>query len=277
MAENSSKLPIIVIVVLIIAAGLGYYMYNKNQTTPSETLTNVESTDSVYDTTEDTDVETMDTTSMDEGEMEGDETTTETDMADAGDETADSSASQGSIDVEQALAVRSMGSEDAPVVIREHSSFTCGHCGDFHRNTFDQIKSEYIDTGKVRLIFTDFPLDGRAVHAGMVARCLPEGRYFDFVELLFKNQDKWAYESNYMNYLRQNAALAGLGNAEFDACINNEELQEGITSRMREAQQKYSISSTPTLVFNEDNVVTGSRSFEFFKDVIEKELAEAGE
>lgn len=271
MAKQKSKLPLIVLIAVVAVAAIGFFMYQQqNQQTGNTDV--VEIAESQMESQMDSNVsdsqDTMDTDDVSEtsSEMSSDNSDTQNDSV------TDTAAQ---IDVESALSERSMGSADAPVIIREHSSFTCGHCGDFHKNVFDQLKTEYIDTGKVRLIFTDFPLNGPALHASMVARCLPQDRYFDFVDLLFKTQDKWAYETNYLTYLRQNAALAGLGNAEFDACLMNDELKQGVTNAMREAQQKYSINSTPTFVFNEDNVHTGSRSFEFYKDVIEKELAEA--
>ena len=266
MSDKNSKLPILLFVAVVIIAAIGFYMYQQNQNAETSTIrtaeinteqANTSSTSSQSDETMD-----EDQTASNDGSMNDTSDTTSSEVA--------------SIDVTAAMSERVMGSADAPVVIREHSSFTCGHCGDFHKNVFDQIKTEYIDTGKVRLIFTDFPLNGPALHASMIARCLPQDRYFDFVDLLFKTQDKWAYETNYLTYLRQNSALAGLSNDEFDACLMNDELKQGVTNAMREAQQKYSINSTPTFVFNEDNVHTGSRSFDFYKDVIEKELAEAG-
>lgn len=272
VSKNNSKLPILLLVAIVIIAALGFYMYQQNQDADTSTIRTAETSgpQTTETFTSQSDEITDDEETMSEG-MNADDNS-------AMDETDDMASSEeaGSINVSAALSERSIGSADAPLVIREHSSFTCGHCGDFHKNVFDQIKTTYIDTGKARLIFTDFPLNGPALHASMIARCLPQDRYFDFVDLLFKTQDKWAYETNYVTYLRQNAALAGLSSAEFDACLMNDELKNGVTSAMREAQQKYSINSTPTFVFNEDNVHTGSRSFEFYKDVIEKELAEAG-
>ncbi|MFN3701325.1 MAG: thioredoxin domain-containing protein [Alphaproteobacteria bacterium] len=177
------------------------------------------------------------------------------------------------IDVERALAVRGLGDPNAPLTVKEFSSFTCGHCGEFHKSVFDQFKSEFIDTGKVYLIFSDFPLNGPAMHASMVSRCLPEERYFNFVDMLFKNQDDWAYDQNYIDYLRRNASLAGLGQAAFDACINNSQLRDGIVAGIRSAQEKYEINSTPTLVINETDKHTGAQNFAYYKGVIEAALA----
>lgn len=93
------------------------------------------------------------------------------------------------------------------------------------------------------------------------------------MQLLFENQDKWAYDANYMNYLRQNAALAGLGSEAFDACINNEELRNGIMEARAHAQESYSINSTPSFVINEGEMFSGAQNFAYFKEIIDAEIA----
>lgn len=178
------------------------------------------------------------------------------------------------LDVNAAMAERTLGNPEAPIVIREFASLTCGHCGDFHKNTFPAFKTEFIDTGKVFMIFTDFPLNGPALHASMVARCLPADRYFSFLSLLFNNQDKWAYDAQYINYLRQNAALAGLGNDAFEACIGNDELREAVLGTMRTAQTKYEINSTPSFVINEEKLNAPGHNIEVFRDAIGSKAAE---
>jgi protein-disulfide isomerase len=178
-----------------------------------------------------------------------------------------------SIDVNAALSDRILGSTSAPVKISEHASFTCGHCGDFHRETFAQLKKEYIDTGKAYLVFSDFPLNAPAVQASMVARCLPQDKYFDFVSLLFEKQQDWAFNPNYLDYLKAEAAKAGLDEAHFQACIQNKELQEGIVNRMKGVQAQWNINSTPSFVINNRNTVSGAIPIEEFKKLIEAELA----
>jgi protein-disulfide isomerase len=212
---------------------------------------------------------TSDITAIDEETSEADSTDQDSDVT-TNERTA-------SVDVEAALSERGIGNPDAPVVIKEFASLTCGHCGDFHRDVYKELKETYIDTGEVYLIMVDFPLNGPAVHGSMVARCLPEARYAGFMQLLFENQDKWAYDANYLNYLRQNAALAGLGSEAFDACINNEELRNGIMEARAQAQQTYSINSTPSFVVNEGEAFSGTRNFAYFKEIIDTELAETQE
>lgn len=177
------------------------------------------------------------------------------------------------IDINAALSDRTLGSTSAPVKISEHASFTCGHCGDFHKNTFALLKKEYIDTGKAYLVFSDFPLNAPAIQASMVARCLPQDKYFDFVSMLFEKQQEWAYNPNYLDYLQAEAAKSGLDEAHFQACIQNKELQEGIVNRMKGVQAQWNINSTPSFVINNRNTVSGAIPFDEFKKLIEAELA----
>ncbi len=176
-----------------------------------------------------------------------------------------------------ALTTKTMGDPNAPVTIREFSSLTCGHCGAYHKNTFDKVKEAYIDTGKVYLIYTDFPLNKPALDGSMIAHCMPEERYFSFLSFLFKNQDSWAYSQNdYLKVLRQNSKLAGLSDKAFDECLANKELEEGIVHAMTAAREKWGVQSTPTFVLNDGaEIINGSQSFRVFEEKINKLLAES--
>ena len=173
------------------------------------------------------------------------------------------------IDVEAALSERVLGNPNAPVKISEHSSFTCGHCGKFHQQTFKAFKTAWIDTSKAYLVFSDFPLNAPALHASMVARCLPEENYFNFVQMLFETQSQWAYDVGYMNYLKTKAAENGLSAEGFKACLNSQELQEGILDRVRAAQAQWEISSTPSFVVNNTEVISGALSYADFNAALE--------
>lgn len=182
------------------------------------------------------------------------------------------------IDVKAALSSRILGNPDAPIKISEHSSFTCGHCQHFHLNTFEKFKEAYIDTGKAYLVFSDFPLNAPALHASMVARCLPHDRYFSFVQTLFKKQDEWASDGNkYMEILKNMAKENGLSNSEFEACIESKDLQDGILGRMKASQTQWGINSTPSFVVNNQDIISGALPFEEFDKRIQEALsAEAG-
>lgn len=279
MPKKNSALPVILLVALVILGGVAYYIY-------SQRALDGTSGDIATDIT--TSLATEESLSPIEGEVdtptEQDDTDTaffDEDVAEDADTAIEPAepvvTAEGNnveIDVDAALSERGIGNPDAPVVIKEFASLTCGHCGDFHRDVYKELKAAYIDTGEVYLIMVDFPLNGPAVHGSMVARCLPEARYEGFMQLLFENQDKWAYDANYLNYLRQNAALAGLGSEAFDACINNDDLRNGILEARAQAQQEYSINSTPSFVVDESEAFSGTRNFAFFKQVIDAALAE---
>lgn len=273
--KNSSMLFIIIGLVLV-AGAAGFFIMNSDKSATTNETTTEQSAEVNIETDVSDEAEANTETSPDDIPTENATTEEDGDETEVAEETTTDGTSGAAvdIDVEKAMSVRAIGNPDAPVVIKEYASLTCGHCGQFHSETLDQLKTEYIDTGKVYLIFNDFPLNGPALNASMVARCLDESRYYNFISLLFKNQEDWAYDpANYMTYLRQNAALAGLDNNAFDSCINNEELKTALTEKMRSEQQKYSINSTPTFVINEDNVLTGARDYKFYSDAIEQELA----
>ena len=173
--------------------------------------------------------------------------------------------------LEAMLSERAMGVADAPVTIVENSSLSCPHCAHFHADVLPKLKTEYIDTGKVRLILNDFPLNRPALEGAILARCLPEDRYFPFVDLAFSTQKSWTENPA---ILQQNAKLAGLSEAEIAACMNSRTLAEGIAAKMQAAQKKWKIDSTPTFVFNDGaSTLMGSLPYEDFKAEIEKYLA----
>lgn len=181
------------------------------------------------------------------------------------------------MDTDAALAKRALGDENAPVLIEEFASLSCSHCASFHKDTFDKLKEEYIDTGKVRFIFNDFPLNASALDGAMVARCLPEKNYFKFISFLFQTQDDWAFEANYKSILEQNAKLLGLGSEEFKSCLGNQALRTGLMDVVSEAQEVYGIKSTPSFVINGETVIAGNQSFERLQKIIDPLLPDEAE
>ncbi|MEM7651213.1 MAG: thioredoxin domain-containing protein [Pseudomonadota bacterium] len=177
-------------------------------------------------------------------------------------------------DLSAATKERILGDASAPIKIAEHSSFSCGHCGKFHQETFKAFKEAYIDTGKAYLVFSDFPLNAPALHATMTSRCVAEERYFEFVDELFTKQDDWAYEPNYMSFLQDTAANYGLDEEAFKDCIRNDELQTALLTRMRAVQTQWQIQSTPSFVVNNQVVINGSLTFEKFDEAIQAAVAQ---
>lgn len=175
------------------------------------------------------------------------------------------------IDVARAVGVRAIGNPDAPIKIIEYASMTCSHCAHFHNDILPALKSKYIDTGKVYLEFREFPLNDPALKATLTARCLPEDQYENFVSLLFKSQDQWASGIDYMASLKQNAKLAGMSDATFEACQAEPMLKLKVAENMQEAKDKWNISATPTFIINDGaETISGAQPLENFERVFRK-------
>lgn len=161
---------------------------------------------------------------------------------------------KGSVELSKLLAPgkekdMSEGSETAPVTIVEYASVTCSHCADFYINTLPAIREKYIKTGKVRLIFREFAFEPRATAGFMLARCLPEDRYFPFVQVLFEKQAEWAFVQDSLPPLRHLAAMAGLDEKSFNACLQNQTILEGVNSAQK-AGEAFGVTATPTFFIN---------------------------
>ncbi len=143
-----------------------------------------------------------------------------------------------------------IGQATAPVTIVEYASLTCPHCARFHTQVVPALEKELIESGKVRLVYRDFPLDKFALAGSMLARCAGRDRYFAFLGVLFRDQSRWARSQDPIQALSQIARLGGMGKAKFESCLNDKKLQESILKQRLEGSQKYQVSSTPTLIIN---------------------------
>lgn len=171
------------------------------------------------------------------------------------------------------LGVRTLGNPDAPVKIEEFASLTCGHCAHFHGTTFQELKTKYIDTGKVFFTFTDFPLNAPALDASMVARCMAPERYFTFLSFLMETQEQWAFSADYKTSLRQNAKLAGMSDEAFDSCLANTALKDGLVDRMKAKAEEHKLNSTPSFVITGPagkSTLTGALPIVSFDTAIEE-------
>ncbi len=155
------------------------------------------------------------------------------------------------IDVAAAMKDRVLGNPNAPVTITEYASLTCPHCAHFDMEILPDVKNKLIDTGKAKLIFRDFPLDGEALKAAMMARCVSPLKYFDMLDVLFTNQQRWIGAKDPMAALAQLGSLAGMDATQFKACTENKDLETAIITNMKKAQDKYKIDATPTFIFND--------------------------
>ena len=164
---------------------------------------------------------------------------------------------------------RILGSAEAPITIIEYSSLTCPHCAKFHKETLPEVKDNWVDSGKARIVYRHFPLDGLALRAAMVTNCMDEERYFTFLEALFHGQKLWAQASDPMKALSQVAALAGLNRERFEACIEDEAQANAILERRKHGETTYDIASTPTFIVN-GRKVQGALGYEAFSKVLEE-------
>jgi protein-disulfide isomerase len=164
---------------------------------------------------------------------------------------------------------RVIGEEDAPVTIVEYASFTCGHCARFHTDTLPELKAEYIDDGTARLVFRDFPLDGLALRASMLAHCAAPEQYFTLVDVLFATQQQWVSSPDPLQALANIGRQAGIGEADFQACMEDEALADRILRRAREAEERYGIDSTPSFVINGEPLI-GNQPIDRFRSAIDR-------
>lgn len=148
------------------------------------------------------------------------------------------------------LPEQAMGSTTAPVTIIEYASMTCSHCQAFHEKTLPSLKAKYIDTGKVRFILREFPLDPLATGAIMLARCAPAEDYFAMVDLLFEKQREWAFVDKPIDALVALAKRVGFTQASFKTCITDQTLYENVTAVKERAAEKFGVSATPTFFIN---------------------------
>jgi protein-disulfide isomerase len=156
------------------------------------------------------------------------------------------------------LGEMALGSAEAPVTVVEYASMSCPHCAHFHRTTFPEFKEKYIDTGKVRFIFREFPLNAPAYAASMVARCAPADRYFDVVDAYFERQDGWLSSQNLRNATFEVAQDFGFTEQTFDACVRNQALFTGLEA-VKNRGVGFGVQATPTF-FIEGRKMEGALS-----------------
>ena len=168
-----------------------------------------------------------------------------------------------------------VGNKDAPVTIIEYASLSCSHCADFHVNTLETLKKEYIDTGKVKMVFRDYPFNYPALLGSMVLRCIPENYRYDYMNALFKLQPDWVNKKNKktIQELYKIMQSGGMTKEEYDACIYNTELENEILEGVMEAQNQFNIKSTPSFIIN-GKLVEGNKSIKEFRQIIDKILSQ---
>ena len=142
-----------------------------------------------------------------------------------------------------------LGNPNAPITIIEYASLTCPHCAAFAEEVFPKLKAEWLDTGKAKLIYRDFPTDIGAQAAALIVHCSGD-RYFSFLETLFHRQDQWKRSSNPMASLKALAMFGGMPGDAVDKCFADTALLNQIQARMQEGEKTYAINSTPSFIIN---------------------------
>jgi len=169
-----------------------------------------------------------------------------------------------------------LGSSKAPITMIEYAAPMCPHCARFNADVFPHLRSDYIDKGKVFYIFRVYPIGAPDVSAEAIARCQPADNYFQFIDLLFRNQAKWDPENGVTDVhggLIAVSRIAGMSAEQVDACINNQDEQKRIMAVAQDAATTYGVSGTPTLVINGDVQLAGGMPWTELKAKLDSLLA----
>jgi protein-disulfide isomerase len=169
----------------------------------------------------------------------------------------------------QSLPDMALGPADAAVTITEYASMTCPHCAAFNATVFPKLKAEYIDTGKVRYIFREFPLDIKAAAGSMLTRCIANGdaqKYFAVTDMLFRSQNDWVVK-NTTETLTRIGKQAGLSQQQVEACLKDQALLDKIAADQKYASDILKVDSTPTFFINGEKIKGESSIEEFQKRI----------
>jgi len=160
-----------------------------------------------------------------------------------------------------------MGKPDAPITIIEYSSLTCPHCAKFHADTMPQIKKDWIDTGKAKLIVRDFVWDPLAQAAAMISHCSGD-RYFAFLDTFFHSQQNWLHAAQPLDAMKSIARLGGMSPDQVDKCLQDRALLSEILARKEDAEKTYGVDSTPTFIVNGKLVAAGDKDYDYFNKLL---------
>lgn len=166
------------------------------------------------------------------------------------------------------LPEMSLGKADAPITVIEYASMTCIHCAHFHETVFPYLKEKYIDTGKVRYVYREFPLDPLAAAASMLIRCSPQDKYFDLLSLFNEKRDVWISRDQPVEALQNFAKQIGFTKQTFETCVTDQKLFDGLSEVRKRGSEAFKIDGTPTFFINGRKSVGISS-----KDELDKALA----
>lgn len=161
-----------------------------------------------------------------------------------------------------------IGKADAPITIIDYSSLSCPHCAHFHGSVLPQLKKEYIDSGKAKLVFRHFPLNAPALRAAQLVDCVPTGQREAFLKVLFDMQAQWAFNEGFMDQLKQIAAVGGMDSAQFNSCIADKDGEAAVVEVRRRGAEEAQVNATPA--FYIDGVkMTESPEIDSFRDLLQ--------
>ena len=168
-----------------------------------------------------------------------------------------------------------IGNDNAPITIIEYASMSCSHCANFHNNTLPDIKKEYIDTGKVKFVFRDFPYNYPAFLGSMAMRCIPSEVRYDYMNALYKLQNMWVVKENAITRqeLYKIMQTGGMTKEKFDNCLSDVDLENKILQEVMAAQSEFNIRSTPSFLINGD-LLEGDKSIKVFRQILDKILSD---
>tara|TARA_Y100000590_G_C15552112_1_gene951333 strand:+ start:421 stop:1065 length:645 start_codon:yes stop_codon:yes gene_type:complete len=164
-----------------------------------------------------------------------------------------------------------IGEKNAPITIIEYASLSCIHCAKFHKDTLPLIMQEYINSGKAKIIFRDFPLNFPALMASVTLQCIDKEIRYEYLSALFALQEQWVNKDFEISKkeLFKIMQTGGMTKDQFDKCINNKELEDKILQKLINAKNEFDIGTTPSFLINGE-LIEGNKPFKDFKEVIEK-------
>jgi len=168
-----------------------------------------------------------------------------------------------------------IGNEDAPITIIEYASMSCSHCANFHNNTLPDLKKEYIDTGKVRMVFRDYPFNYPALLGSMMMRCISSDVRYDYMNALYQLQNTWVNKDpkTSKKELYKIMQSGGMTKDEFNECYSNLDNENLILEGVMAAQKEFNVKSTPSFIVN-GNLVEGNKNIKEFRQIIDKILSQ---
>lgn len=160
-----------------------------------------------------------------------------------------------------------IGAADAPVTVIEYISLTCGFCARFHLDTLPALKTKYIDTGRLRMVVREYPLDGPGFQAAILVRCLDESRRDAFVQLLYERQQSWVRGRDPLAQAKKLARLAGLGAERADACLESDAIATAILETRQAGERDHGVEGTPTFVIG-GRSIQDAMTLEEFEEIL---------